>query len=172
MRLPVGGWSIPGCHARALGHADEKGPRAEQGDQAGAYLHAEVHGREDAQDSREFLSALYAACREHGCSKALIFVRDSRVLFKPEDHGLGGETRGFVSEMVSPSCRIALIGDTSELNHSHDYLELIARQQQLNVKSFRSLASAIAWLEAEALQAADAAPGSDALDPGRAPKLA
>jgi hypothetical protein len=43
------------------------------------------------------------------------------------------------------SCRIALLGDSSELHHAHEYVELVARQQHLNVKAFRAAAE---WLEA------------------------
>jgi hypothetical protein len=150
-----------------------------------SHVYAEMHGRETGSDMKEFLLAVKAACQEHGCPKILLCVRDSRAMFKAEDYGLAGQmgqtggqasgpARGYVSELVTPACRIALVGDTSELNYAHEYIELVARQQQVNVKSFRDSASAARWLDAE--QAAEAAgaqaPGLDALQPGRAPKLA
>ncbi len=129
----------------------------------GDILHAELQGRETAGDMRDFLHAVKAACRQHACPRILISVRASRPVFKLEDYGLAGETRGeargYVSELVSPACRIALLGDTSELQFAHEYIEVVARQQQVNVKSFREPASAVLWLQ-EAQAAAPASAGA------------
>lgn len=108
----------------------------------GEYLLAELHGRDTAAEMREFLLAVKVACREHGCPRILLSVRASRPVFKLEDYGLSG----YVNEIVTPTCRIALVGDTSELNHAHDYVVLVARQQHMNVKSFRDVSSAQQWL--------------------------
>jgi hypothetical protein len=106
---------------------------------------------------RSFLEATKAACGEHRCPRILICVRDSRPVFKAEDYGLAGET------LATPSCRIALLGDSSEHHHAHEYVEIVARQQGVNVKAFRVEAEALEWLR-------DAP--SDALQPRRTPKLA
>ena len=121
----------------------------------GDYLLAEVHGRETAADMREFLLALKMACTEHACPRILISVHASRPIFKFDDHGLGT----FVNELVTPPCRIALVGDSSELNHAHDYIELVARQRQMDVKSFRDLSIAQQWLR-EPQAAPDAQAGT------------
>ena len=42
--------------------------------------------------------------------------------------------------------QIALVGDTRDLHLSHQYIEVIARQRGLNVRSFRDEAAALAWL--------------------------
>ena len=42
--------------------------------------------------------------------------------------------------------RIALVGDSSELHASHDYMELTARQRGLEVRAFREEAKALEWL--------------------------
>jgi len=39
-----------------------------------------------------------------------------------------------------------LLADTMDLRVSHEYLELIARQHALNVRSFRSMDEALRWL--------------------------
>jgi hypothetical protein len=93
---------------------------------------------------RDFLFAVKLACREHDCPRILLSVRASRPVFKLDEYGL---SNGFANDIVKPSCRIALVGDTSELKHAHDYVELVARQQQMNVKSFKDLPSAQRWLE-------------------------
>jgi hypothetical protein len=112
---------------------------------------------------RVFLEAAKAGCGEHGCSRVLICVRDSRPVFKADDYGLTGEMRGYASGLVTPGCRIALLGDSSEHHHAHEYVELVARQQGVNVKAFRSETEALQWLRDEAL---------DSLQPRRASKLA
>jgi len=133
----------------------------------GSYLFAELTGRETSFDMREFLLAVKGACQEHACPRILLSIRDSRPMFKLEDYGLSGQLRGYVSEIVTPSCRVALTGDSSDLHHAHEYIELVARQQQMNVRSFRAVDAAIRWLE----EAEAPAPGLDALQPARAPKL-
>jgi len=131
---------------------------------AGSYLAAEIFGRETSYDMREFLLAVKAACLEHACPRVLISIRASRPMFKAEDYGL----KGYVNDLVTPSCRIALVGDTSELNFAHEYIELVARQQQVNVRSFREHASALRWLAEESPPPL----GSDPFQPAGTPKLA
>ena len=51
------------------------------------YLHAALHGRDTAEQMREFLLAVHGACRSHDLPRILISVRQSRAVFKPEDYG-------------------------------------------------------------------------------------
>jgi hypothetical protein len=110
------------------------------------YLHAVVHGRDTAEQMREFLLAVHAACREQETPKILISVRQSRAIFKPEDHGLNG----YVNELVTPACQIAVVGDTQEVNTANEYIEVVARQQGVNVRAFRDEQAARRWLLGEA----------------------
>jgi hypothetical protein len=48
---------------------------------------------------------------------------------------------------VTSSRRVALLGDTRDLRLSHDYIELIARQHGLNVRSFPDETAAYRWFE-------------------------
>jgi plasmid stability protein len=107
------------------------------------YLRAELFGRETADEMREFLRAVLAACEQHGCPRILMAVRSSRVIFKADDYGLSC----FAPGLVSPACQIALLGDSDELHAAHEYIELVARQQQINARAFRDEASALHWLE-------------------------
>jgi len=131
--------------------------------QRDTYLHAELVGRETSYDMKEFLLAVKSACLEHACPRILLSIRDSRPMFKAEDYGL----RGYANEIVTPSCRIALMGDSSELRHAHDYIELVARQQNVNVKAFETLVEAVRWLE----ELPPAGSELDALQPAGTPKL-
>jgi hypothetical protein len=110
------------------------------------YLHASVHGRDTADEMREFLLAVHAACRTHELPRILISVRQSRAVFRPEDYGLDGEKRGYASALVSAACQIAIVGDTDEVNTANEYIEVVARQQGMNVRAFRDERSARRWL--------------------------
>ena len=132
----------------------------------GAHLLAELSGRDSPSDMREFLEAVKAACLEHACPRILMSIRASNTMFKAEDYGLDGNAPGYLSGIITPSCRIALVGDNSELQHAHEYIQLVARQQQINVRAFRDMASAERWLEsAEPLGALGHEPG--AAQPGK-----
>jgi hypothetical protein len=124
------------------------------------YIHAELKGRESSQDMREFLVAVKAACQKHDCPKILLSIRASHPMFKAEDYGLAGEMPGYVADLVKPACRIALVGDSADLHFAHEYVELVARQQQVNVKSFREAASAVGWLTSEGQQQRTRSAGS------------
>lgn len=101
-----------------------------------------LSGRDTAEQMRTFLLAVHEACRRHDCPRILISIRASRAVFRPEDYGLSG----YANQLATPACQIALVGDTPELNAAHEYIELIARQQGLNVRAFREDAAAAHWL--------------------------
>lgn len=106
------------------------------------YLHAALFGRDTAEEMRDFLLALHAACQQHATPRILISIRQSRAVFKPEDYGLSG----YVNGLVTPACQIALVGDTSEVNSANEYIEMVARQQGVNVRAFRDEAAALRWM--------------------------
>jgi hypothetical protein len=106
------------------------------------YLYAALEGRDTAAQMREFLLAVHAASKQHDCAKIVISIRRSRAVFKPEDYGLNS----YVNELVTPACQIALVADTEELNSANEYIELVARQQGVNVRAFRDEAAAVRWL--------------------------
>jgi len=105
-----------------------------------------LSGRDTAEQMRTFLRAVHEACRQHDCPRILISIRASRAVFKPEDYGLSGANPGYAAGLATPACQIALVGDTPELNTAHEYIELVARQQGLNVRAFREDAAAARWL--------------------------
>jgi len=106
------------------------------------YLYASLAGRETAEQMREFLHAVHAACGEHQLPKILMAIRQSRPVFKPEDYGLSG----YANALVTPACQVALVGDTEELHAAHEYIEMVARQQNINARAFRSESAALGWL--------------------------
>src|SRR5262249_33889601 len=100
------------------------------------YLRATLSGRDTVDEMRSFMRALARECRAHDCSAVLIDVRASRPVFHVEP-------RGVFEDFKKLSCRIALLGDTPELRLSNEYLALLARQQGLNVESYRFEVTAI-----------------------------
>lgn len=111
------------------------------------YLHASLEGRDTAEEMREFLLAVHAASKEHDCAKVLISIRRSRAMFKAEDYGLNG----YVNEIVTPACQIALVGDSEEIHSANEYIEVVARQQGVNVRAFRDERVAARWIGGAAL---------------------
>ena len=107
------------------------------------HLHAVLYERDTAEQMREFQLAVHAACQQYAQPRILISVRRSRAMFKPEDYGLNS----YVGELVTPACQVALVGDTDDLNAANEYIELVARQQGINVRAFRDERSALRWLE-------------------------
>jgi hypothetical protein len=108
----------------------------------GDHLAASMQGRETGAEMREFLVAVHAACGRHGCPKILMTIAVSHPVFRPEDYGVSSYT----NELVTEKCQIALVGDTHELNSAHEYIELCARQENMNLRAFRDETAALRWL--------------------------
>jgi len=106
------------------------------------YVRAALSDQETPEQMREFLMAVSAACQKNASSKVVLVVRRSRPAFKPEDYGL----TSYVRDLVTAECQVALVGDTEELRTAHGYVEMLARQQNINARAFRDEASALRWL--------------------------
>ena len=114
----------------------------------GDYLRTELAHRETLEEMREFLRAV--ARNSARCPVVLIRVRESKPLFHVER---GGLVECLQQIARTPQHRIALLADTPDLHASHEYLELIARQRGVRVRSFRSEAEALEWFKDRRLQA-------------------
>ena len=108
------------------------------------YLRAELFERETVEETRAFLDAVVRNNAIHRRSRVLILVRASKSIFQVVAHGL---MESFEQLSATKPGQIALVGDTRDLRLSHEYIEVIARQRGLNVRSFRDEASALAWLQ-------------------------
>jgi len=104
-------------------------------------VRAELSRRETVQETRDFLRALLRYSPVY--PSIAICVRQSKPIFHVEQHGL---VEHLVEIARAPGHRIALLADTSDLQAAHEYLELLARQRGVNVRSFRSEAEALHWL--------------------------
>lgn len=108
------------------------------------YLRAELSDRETVEETQAFLRAVVRENAKHRRACVLILVRVSKPIFQVVPHRL----IEYIEELAGTSAsRIALVGDSRDLNMSHEYIELLARQRRLNVRSFRSEAAAQQWLK-------------------------
>ena len=105
-------------------------------------LRAELFGRETVEETNTFFRAIVSASRETRCPCILISVRSSKPIFQVERHGL---IEHFHKLALTSSRRIALLGDSRDLQLSHEYVEVIARQHGLNVRSFLDETAAFQW---------------------------
>jgi len=105
-------------------------------------LRGELFARETVEETKTFFRAIVSASSETRCPCILISVRSSKPIFQLERHGL---IEYFRKLAVTSSRRIALLGDSRDLRLSHEYVELIARQHGLNVRSFADETAAYQW---------------------------
>ena len=107
------------------------------------HLWSQLFDRETAEEMQEFLRAVVRENKTFRRPFVFLDIRGSRPLFNVERPGLFD---CFKELSGVPSCKIAMLGDTEELCISHDYLVLLADQQGLNARSFRSKAAVFGWL--------------------------
>jgi hypothetical protein len=106
-------------------------------------LRSELFDRETVEETKAFFQAVVSASRESRCPCILISVRSSKPIFQLERHGLIEYFRKLAA--VTSSRRIALVGDSRDLQLSHEYVEFIARQHGLIARSFPDEAAAYRW---------------------------
>jgi hypothetical protein len=112
-------------------------------------LRAEIVGRETVAQTVEFIQALAAEAERTGAKRALIWVRRSRPIFRVEQYRI---SEHFKQIAARGGARVALLADSDELRASHEYIELLAKQNGAAVRAFRDEAAAREWLEAGQLQ--------------------
>jgi len=115
------------------------------------HVRAELTGRETVDETKAFLRTVANFSSTH--LAFLLDIRASRPMFRLEEHGLIDDIKQIAR---GPAHRIALVADTRDLQVSHEYFELIARQHHVNLRSFRSTGEALAWLREPMLPPATA----------------
>ncbi len=113
---------------------------------AQGYLRAELYGRNTGEETDEFIRAVRDETRQKGIKRVLVWVRSSRPIFQVEKYGLSQHFRELA---LDPQYRVALLADSSEVRSSHEYVEMLARQQGASVRAFRDEQAALAWLNAD-----------------------
>jgi hypothetical protein len=118
------------------------------------HLRAELFDRETVGETREFLAALGEEALRQGSPRILICVNVSRPIFKVEDY----QASYYMKELAArPTARVALVSNRHDIRAAHEYIEVLARQQGANVRSFADEAKALRWLRSEIDTPADAA---------------
>jgi hypothetical protein len=114
--------------------------------QAQGYLRAELFGRQTVEQTLEFAQALSAEARKLAANRILIWVRNSRPIFKLERYSISEKFRQLANNR---QLRVALLADSDEVRASHQYIEVLASQQGAPVRAFRDEARALDWLAAQ-----------------------
>jgi hypothetical protein len=114
--------------------------------QAQGYLRAELFGRQTVEQTLEFVAALTAEARNSDSRRILVWVRNSRPIFKVEQYRISEQFRQLAN---NKQLRVALLADSDEVRASHQYIEVLASQQGAKVRAFRDEARALDWLVAQ-----------------------
>ena len=110
------------------------------------YLRAELFGRQTVEQTFEFVEALAAEARKSAITRILVWVRNSRPIFKVEQYKISEQFRQLAANQ---DVRVALLADSDEVRASHQYVEVLASQQGARVRAFRDEARAADWLCAQ-----------------------
>jgi len=107
------------------------------------HLRAELYGRQTVGETQDFIRAVTEEALKNGDTLVLVSVRNSRPIFKVDQVRIAEQFRRLAAQ---PKYRIALLADSDEVRASHEYIEVLARQQGARVRAFRDEASALHWL--------------------------
>ena len=115
----------------------------------GGVLRAELVDRQTIEQTREFLEALTQAALQHRATRILIHVRSSRPIFRVEEY----RASTYLQEIAQrPWLKVALVSARVEVRSAHEYVEVLAKQQGANLRSFADDAAAMAWLQTAVAQ--------------------
>jgi hypothetical protein len=112
--------------------------------QAQDHMRAELFGRQTVEEALSFVAALAAEARDNAATRVLVWVRNSRPIFKLD----GVRVSDAFKQLAARKVRVALLADSEELRASHQYIEVLAAQQGARLRAFRDEAGALAWLRA------------------------
>jgi hypothetical protein len=107
------------------------------------YLKVDLFNQQTAAETRDALRTIAAEARKRKSSQILISVHASRPIFKVEQYGLPE----YFKELGESKCRIALTGDSDELRLSQQYIQVLARRNGVNVRSFPNEQAALHWFK-------------------------
>lgn len=106
------------------------------------YIRAELFNRQTLEETQRFLDDTVAAASEHGCSRLLICIRNSKPIFAVERYGFSR----YLDIARKAGYKIALVGSNAELQIAHQYYATLARLGSVDLRAFPDEADALAWL--------------------------
>ncbi len=110
------------------------------------HLRAELFGRQTVEETLKFVEALAAEARKSSATRFIVWVRNSRPIFKVEQARVSDSFK----QLAVRNVRVALLADSEEVRASHQYIEVLAAQQGAKVRAFRDEAGALSWLRSAA----------------------
>jgi hypothetical protein len=113
-------------------------------EQAQDHLRAELFGRQTIDETLTFVEALATEARKSAATRFIVWVRNSRPIFKVEQVRISDSFK----QLAERNVRVALLADSEEVRASHQYIEVLAAQQGAKVRAFRDEARALSWLRA------------------------
>lgn len=108
------------------------------------YLRAEMTDRKTVEETQAFLRAVVRENAKHRKPCVLLLIRLSKPVFQVAAHGLIEHIEEIAGK---PGRQVAMVGDTRDLQISHEYIEVLARQRNLKVRSFKDETAALQWLK-------------------------
>ena len=111
-------------------------------EQAQDHLRAELFGRQTVEETLKFVEALAAEARKRPVTRFVVWVRNSRPIFKVEQVRISDSFK----QLAVRNVRVALLADSEEVRASHQYIVVLAAQQGAKVRAFRDEARALSWL--------------------------
>jgi hypothetical protein len=106
-------------------------------------LRARVWGREAQQAPTQVCDAMFAEARRLGLTRILVELTQKVALSAVNQFHL---IERLPSIGVTPQHRIALVHHTPGFYEANDMIDMAASNRGLNVKNFRNVDSALAWL--------------------------
>ena len=110
----------------------------------GELIRARVWGRDTQEAPTQVCDALFAEASRLGLTRILVELTQKFALSGVNQFQLIDRLPGIG---VTPSHRIALVHHTPGIFEASDMLDLVAGNRGLNVRNFRDVDSALAWLE-------------------------
>ena len=106
------------------------------------HLRAEIFGRQTVEETLKFVEALAAEASKVSATRFLVWVRNSRPIFKVDQVRISDSFK----QLASRDVKVALLADSEEVRASHQYIEVLAAQQGAAVRAFRDEPRALTWL--------------------------
>jgi hypothetical protein len=106
-------------------------------------VRAQAWGRDTQHVPPQFYAAILAEARKHDITRILVELTQRIALTAVNQFHL---IDGLPSLGITPHCRIALVHHTPGLFEASDMIDIVANNRGLNVRNFRDVDSALAWL--------------------------
>ena len=113
----------------------------------GDLLRAQMWGRENDNPPSHVCRAILEESRKHGLKLILIELNQKRPLSGVSQYLL---VEKLPSLGLTHEHRIALVHHTPGLHEAYEMIDLVARNRNINVRTFRDVPSATEWLRSPA----------------------